>query len=186
MARRIPVVTREEVAEEHRAAYDEIAGIRGRPPVVGPSSVMVHSPEMAVRVNRLSEFLGESDELPETFKRLAAIIAARSMDCQFIWNAHAAFGRQSGLSDELVDNLRDKKDLPALSAEESAVIEYGRELFRTRKVSQANYDAAFSLFGVRGLVELTNLMGYYSSLAFNINAFDVGLPDNLSELPLPV
>ena len=73
-----------------------------------------------------------------------------------------------------------------MSAEESAVIEYGRELFRTRKVSQANYDMAFSLFGVRGLVELTNLMGYYSSLAFNINAFDVGLPDNLSELPLPV
>ena len=69
MARRIPVVTREEVAPEHQAAYDEIAGIRGRPPVVGPSSVMVHSPEMAVRVNRLSEFLGESAELPETFKR---------------------------------------------------------------------------------------------------------------------
>ena len=103
MARRIPVVTREEVAEEHRAAYDEIAGIRGRPPVVGPSSVMVHSPEMAVRVNRLSEFLGESDELPETFKRLAAIIAARSMDCQFIWNAHAAASRRAGLSDTLVD-----------------------------------------------------------------------------------
>ncbi len=31
-----------------------------------------------------------------------------------------------------------------------------------------------------------DLMGYYSALAFNINAFDVGLPDNLTELPLPV
>jgi hypothetical protein len=39
---------------------------------------------------------------------------------------------------------------------------------------------------VRGLVELTNLLGYYSSLAFNINAFDVGLPDNITESPLPV
>jgi len=78
MARRIPIVTREEVAPEHLAAYDEIAGIRGRPPVVGPSSVMVHSPEMAVRANRLSEFLGESDEMPERTKRLAALISARA------------------------------------------------------------------------------------------------------------
>jgi len=39
---------------------------------------------------------------------------------------------------------------------------------------------------VRGLVELTNLLGYYSSLAFNINAFDVSLPDNITESPLPV
>jgi para-nitrobenzyl esterase len=30
------------------------------------------------------------------------------------------------------------------------------------------------------------LMGYYSALAFNINAFDVGLPDTLIELPLPI
>jgi hypothetical protein len=29
-------------------------------------------------------------------------------------------------------------------------------------------------------------MGYYSALAFNINAFDVGLPDTLTELPLPI
>ena len=69
MARRIPIVTREDVA-------DEIAGIRVRPPVVGPSSVMVHSPEMAVSANRLSEFLGES----ERFERLATLLSARSMD----------------------------------------------------------------------------------------------------------
>ena len=185
MARRIPVVTREEVAEEHRAAYDEIAGIRGRPPVVGPSSVMVHSPEMAVRVNRLSEFLGESDELPETFKRLAAIIAARSMDCQFIWNAHAAASRRVGLSDDLVNNLRDKRPLTGISAQESAVVEFGQEYFRTRRVSQAAFDAALSEFGVRGLAELTSLMGYYALLAFNINAFEM-LPEGGEEALLPV
>jgi hypothetical protein len=29
-------------------------------------------------------------------------------------------------------------------------------------------------------------MGYYSSLAFNINAFVAGLPDTLIELPLQI
>ena len=186
MARRIPVVTREEVAPEHQAAYDEIAGIRGRPPVVGPSSVMVHSPEMAVRVNRLSEFLGESDELPETFKRLAAIIAARSMDCQFIWNAHAAASRRAGLSDALVDAIRDKKPLPAMSAGESAVVNYGLELTGTNKVSEATFAAARDELGVKGLVEFNTTMGYYRMLALNANSCTIDLPDELTEPVLPV
>ncbi|HCL24959.1 MAG TPA: hypothetical protein DHW65_01255 [Dehalococcoidia bacterium] len=85
-----------------------------------------------------------------------------------------------------MDSLRDKKELPALSPQEAAVINYGREFFRTHRVSQPTFDAAMEQFGLRGLVELTNLMGYYSCLAFNINAFDVGLPAELKESPLPV
>ena len=184
---RIPTASRESVPQDQLAAFDEMVSQRGSVPDIGPISIMINVPELAKRGEQFRAYIrGDESSLPANVRELAMILTAREMDCQFIWNAHAAFGRQSGLSDELVDNLRDKKDLPALSAEESAVIEYGRELFRTRKVSQADYDAAFSLFGVRGLVELTNLMGYYSSLAFNINAFDVGLPDNLTEVPLPV
>jgi len=78
MARRIPIVSRDELSAEHQAAYDEVAGIRGRAPVGGSSSVLIHSPEMAVQVNQLSEYLGEQSDLPEKIKQLAAIIAARS------------------------------------------------------------------------------------------------------------
>jgi hypothetical protein len=35
-------------------------------------------------------------------------------------------------------------------------------------------------------VELTTLMGFYAMLAFNVNAVDLGLPQELTELPLPV
>ena len=186
MARRVPVVTREQVAEEHRAAYDEITGIRGRPPVVGPSSVMIHSPEMAVRVNRLSEYLGEQSDLPEKIKRLAALIAARSMDCQFIWNAHAAAARRAGLSDALVDAIRDKKQLPAMSHDEPAVVKYGMELTSANKVSQEIFEAARDQLGVQGLVEFTTTMGYYRMLALNANACTIDLPDQITEPVLPV
>ena len=114
------------------------------------------------------------------------ILTAREMDCQYIWNAHAGFARAAGLSDVLVDSLRDKKDLPELTTQEAAVVNYGKELFRTRRVSQATFDAALNQFGNRGLAELTSLLGYYSMLAFNINAFDVGLPQEITEAPLPV
>ena len=173
MARRIPIVTREEVAPEHLAAYDEIAGIRGRPPVVGPSSVMVHSPEMAVRANRLSEFLGESDEMPERTKRLAALISARSMDCQYVWNA-------------LVDAIRDKTQLPAMSAEDSALVTYAMELTATNQVSDEMFAAARDQLGVKGLVEFTTNMGYYRMISLNANACTIELPEDMTEPLLPI
>ncbi len=186
MARRIPIVTREEVPDEHKSAYDEVAGIRGRPPVVGPSSVMIHSPEMAVRVGRLSKYLTEESDLSEKVKRLGALIAARSIDCQFVWNAHVAAGRRAGLDDSLVDALRDKKPLPAMDPDVAAVVEYGLELTGTNQASQKTFDAAVAQLGVQGLTELTTLMGYFRMIGLNANACTIDLPDGLTEQVLPV
>ncbi len=181
---RIPQVTRESVSADQRGAFDKFVDQRGSVPTSGPLSIMLNAPEMLNRGEHLRAYLrGDDSSLPANVRELGMLVTAREMDCQFIWNAHAAFGRQAGLSDALVDNLRDKQPLTGLSPQETAVVEYGREFFRTRRVSQSIFDAALSQFGVRGLTELTTLMGYYSALAFNINAFEVGLPAETSEAP---
>ena len=184
---RIPTADRNSVPQDQLGAFDEYVAARGSVPDTGPLSVMIHVPELIKRGEHLRAYLrGDESSLPLNIRELGMLVTAREMDCQFIWNAHAAFGRQSGLSDELVDSLRDKRELPSLSEPEAAVIDYGRELFRTRRVSEDTFKRAMDQFGNRGLVELTTLMGYYSCLAFNINAFEVGLPDGITEAPLPV
>jgi 4-carboxymuconolactone decarboxylase len=90
------------------------------------------------------------------------------------------------LRDDVVDGLRDRGELSGLAPDEAAVVDYGREFFRTRRVSQGTFDAALAQFGVLGLTELTNLMGCYAMLAFNVNAFGVGLPDDRTEKELPI
>jgi 4-carboxymuconolactone decarboxylase len=114
------------------------------------------------------------------------LTTARATDCPYIWNAHAAMGRQAGLSDALVNALRDRTPLPPLSAEEAVVIKLGMEFFQTHRISQDTFDVALAQFGPQGLVELTTLMGFYAMLAFNANAVDLGLPQDLTEPPLPV
>ncbi len=114
------------------------------------------------------------------------ILTARHMDCQYIWHAHSARGRQEGLSDELVDALRDKKPLPPLPPDEDAVVKYANELFTNHKVSQETFKTALDLFGAQRLTELTTMMGYYTLLAFNANAFEIDIPTGGYELLLPV
>ena len=185
MARILPA-TRDSVPEDQREAFDEIVRQRGSVPPNGPLSIMINAPEVAKRGSHLSDYLRLESTLSSKVQELAMLVTAREMDCQFIWNAHAATGRRVGLKDQIVDDLRDRKVLSGMSAEEEAVVNYGREFFRTHRVSQPTFDAALAQFDVRGLTELTNLMGYYALLAFNLNAFGAELPEERTEPVLPI
>ena len=182
---RLPLASRESVPEHQREAFDRIVGA-GPVPAYGPSSVTSHVPAAAQRVTALNQYLRRDSSLPLKIQELAMLVTAREMDCQHIWNAHAASAVDAGVPRELVDALREGEELTELSPEEQAVVNYGREFFRTHQVSRGGWQAAFELFGTQGLVELTLVMGSYSMLAFCINAFDTDLPPNRAEPLLPV
>ena len=108
------------------------------------------------------------------------------MDCPYVWNAHAPAARRAGVSDALVDALRERRPLPPMSADEAAVVNYATEFFQTHKVSQPTFQAALDQFGAQHLTELTALMGNYAQTAFFLNAFEVQLPEQRTEPVLPV
>ena len=183
---RVPDLSRDNIPDAQKAAFDEMVQQRGSIPTTGPGSVMLNAPEVAQRALGLASYLRTDTSLSPRIRELGMLVAARENDCQFIWHAHAPVGRQAGLKDEVVDALRDRQEIPGLAADEAALIDYGQEFFRTRKVSQQTFDAALAQFGVLGLTELTNLMGCYAMLAFNVNAFGVELPADSPEKPLPI
>ena len=183
---RVPAVTRDSIPDDQKAAFDQVVQERGGIPTGGPGSVLLNAPEVAERVLGLAQFLRSETSLQPQIRELGMLVAARENDCQFIWNAHAPLARKAGLRDAIVDALRDRKNLPRLEPDEAAVVNFGREFFRTRKVSQTTFDSAVAQFGVLGLTELTNLLGCYAMLAFNINAFGVELPADHAEDALPV
>ena len=123
---RIPVASRESVPEAHR-------GTSTNSPPPGPDP----SPAAGVGADQQPGD-GEAGRPPVRVpaaginpalqdQELAMLVTARERDCQYIWNAHAASGRRAGLSDGLVDALRDKQDLPDIPEDESAVVNLGRE-----------------------------------------------------------
>src|ERR671918_1677319 len=126
MARILPV-TRESVPEELRSVFDEVSSGPGGVGT-GPMSVLKNSPEMARRAIPLFSYVRNESTVPKKLRELAMLMTARVMDCPYIWNAHAALGREDGLGDALVDALRDNQPLPPMPADESAVFNYTTEL----------------------------------------------------------
>ena len=182
---RIPQVTRESVSEDLREIFDEVApGPAGAG--TGPMSVLTNSPELARRARPLFNYVRNESSVPKKLRELAMLTTARAMDCPYIWNAHVGFGRSEGLCDSLIDALRDNKPLPQMPPDEAAVFNFGMEMFKSRRVTPATFQAVHDLLGTRGLVELTSLLGFYTMLAFNANAVELDLPKDLVESPLPV
>ena len=183
---RLPLATRESVPEAQRTTFDEMVKGFGSVPRYGPGSVLIHVPKAHQWATLLNHYLREESSLPKKIQELAMLVTARELDCQHIWNAHAGSARKAGVRGEIVDALRDRKELPGLAADEAAVVHFGREFFRTRRVSRGAFQAALEQFGRQGVVELGLIMGNYSLLALLINSFDTDLPPDRTEPLLPM
>ena len=182
---RIPLVTRDDVPAGEKSAYDEFMKGRGNRPNVGPYSLLLHMPEMAQRLEALRTYIRGETSLPQKLQELVMITVAREMDCAFIWYAHAAAARQAGVRDDIVDNIREQRELTNLDPDELTVVHFTRELLQNRKVSQPTFDAAMTRFGQRGMMTLTNLIACYAVLAYNMNTYEVEAPAHPSEKALP-
>ena len=183
---RTPVVTRDQVPEQFREAFDQLTAESGGVITAGPGSITINSPEMARRRGHLTSYLRYETTFSKKIQELAIITTARAMDCPYVWNAHAPAARRAGVSDAFVDALRERRPLPPMSADEAAVVNYAMEFFQTHKVSQQTFQAALDQFGAQHLTELTALMGNYAQTAFFLNAFEVQLPEQRTEPVLPV
>jgi 4-carboxymuconolactone decarboxylase len=121
---RLPVVTRDQVPEQFREAFDQLTAESGGVITSGPGSITINSPEMARRRNHLTSYLRYETTFPKRIQELAIITTARAMDCPYVWNAHAPAARRAGVSDALIDALRERQPLPSMSADEAAVVNY--------------------------------------------------------------
>ena len=106
---RIPLVTRDQIAENEQAAYDAFMVSRANRPNIGPYSLLLHMPEMAQRLEALRTYIRDEASLPQKLQELVMISVASEMRCAFIWYAHAAAARQAGVRGDVVDDIRERR-----------------------------------------------------------------------------
>ena len=182
---RIPPVNRNNIDQHLVDIFDlldpDFEGIG-----TGPMSILKHSPEMARRATPLFEYVRNESSVPIKMRELAMLVTARAMDCPYIWNRHVSIARNTGIDNELLDALREGNPLPKTSKEESLIINYCSEILRTNRVQADTFEGVLTFLGRQGLVELNTLIGFYTMLAFNANSVELDLPDDVTEIPLPV
>ena len=177
---RLPLPRREELDGPGQRIYDSLADpkggtIRG---LRGPGGIMLHSPELSRRARPLNHYLRYEAGLGGRVRELAILTTARELSSQFEWAAHEAEAIDEGVSQELIEIIRHRKDTSGLDEADAIVIELGREIFGARKVESSTFARSLRQFGRRALVDLVALMGNYAGTAALLTAFDMQLdPD---------
>ncbi|MGG5822452.1 carboxymuconolactone decarboxylase family protein [Falsiroseomonas sp. HW251] len=176
MAPRIPLPGRDELDAAQREVWDRVvSGPRGQ--VIGPLRAAIHNAELAGRWSALGEALRFNTSLPKRLSELAICVTGRRWSSQVEWFVHARAAEQAGVSVAVLDAIRDGRAPYIADAGEAAVYDFARELQHDGRVSDAAYAAARDAFGVKGVVELTALIGYYTMVSMTLNAHGVPLPD---------
>ncbi len=173
MAQRFPKLTPEAMTPAQREVAAEIAaGPRGE--VRGPFIAWIHHPELARRLQALGEQLRWKAKLPPQLIELAVLICARRWTCQHEWFMHEKLAREHKLDPQIISALAENRKPQGMSAEQSAVYDFCKDLHATGRASDAAFDAARKHFGLEGALELIALSGYYSLMAMVLNT--AGMP----------
>jgi 4-carboxymuconolactone decarboxylase len=175
---RIPLISPESnLTSEQRRVVDGILGKRGGR-IPGPFRLSLHCPAITEVWHPLGETLRLKSSFPLRLSELAILLAARAMDCEYVFNAHASIALEAGLPPPVVEALQ-KNARPSFGKpDEKAIYDYCRELHEKHAISDKTYARARELFGVPGVVELTALFGYYTMVAMTILAHEMPLPED--------
>jgi 4-carboxymuconolactone decarboxylase len=171
---RISEPTRDELSPDARAVLDHIAKTRGG--LRGPYGVMLHHPPLAERVAAVGEQIRFRSLLSGADRELAVLAAAREADAPYEWAAHEPIARREGTRPEAIAVVQDERPTSALTPREAVLVDTVRALFRTRRLTAAEFARAEAELGRPALIEVVTLAGYYGLVGLVLNAFEVELP----------
>jgi len=167
-------LTEDQWTERQRQAADAIrSGPRGT--VRGPFLTLLHSPDVAERIQHLGEGLRFKGELAESVRETAILVTAQAWKAEYEWKMHKKLALEAGLTPDIVDLIEAERPIPP-SVELGAVIDFCRELHATHRVSDEVYRRAENALGRSGVVELIALCGYYAMIAMVLNVADISAP----------
>jgi 4-carboxymuconolactone decarboxylase len=117
-----------------------------------------------------------SMDVSDPLMEIAVLVAARELDVQYEWTQWETHGRDPKdpryLDPAIIDIIKYEKPVVGLGEKETAIINFGREIFGQRRVSSATFAQILHLFGRKSTVDLVWVMADYSVAGAEMAAFD--------------
>ncbi len=165
---RLPPVTPEQMTPAQAAAARVIsAGPRGE--VRGPFAVLLRSPDLMDRAQKLGEHIRFGSPLSDHLREWAVLVTAAYWRQPYEWSVHAPLALKAGVPHGLVDALGEGRAPQGMTEDEALVHAVCTSLNRTGRLDDGLFDHGKAVLGETGLVELTALCGYYVMLAMVLN-----------------
>lgn len=173
---RFPVPSKDDFTPAQRRVADSIAaGPRGE--LRGPFLALIHSPELAERVQKLGEYLRFDTKFSARLTELGVLLVARKHQSANVWHSHRALALTAGLDPKIIAAIAARHRPGRMSKEESHVYDFCSDLIRRGDVSDEHFEKVVGVWGQGGAADLIALVGYYTMLSQVYNVSHFPLPD---------
>jgi len=163
------------MTDAQKRVYDAIAG-GPRGGVRGPFGVLLRSPELADRVQKVGEHLRFHSSLPARLNEFAILINARFWGSKYEWYAHRPLAIKGGLAESLADDVARGARPVGMQDDEAVVFDFCSVLHQQHFVDDALFTRAVAILGEQGVVDLIGVSGYYTLVSMVLNVAEIPLP----------
>jgi 4-carboxymuconolactone decarboxylase len=174
---RFPALRLEQLTPEQKKwAEDITAPPRNAKFSNPPYNEYIRSPELALRLTALSDYLRWNTSLSPRLSEFAILIAARQWTQQYEWHQHYPLAIKGGLDPKILADLIVGKRPGEMQDDETILYDFVTQIYRDKKISNATYDAAVAKFGERGVMDLIGIVGFYDLVSMTLIAAEAGPP----------
>ena len=176
---RLPDPTATLTPEAH-FLYEQLKAKRGR--IDGMYLSLLNHPELTRRVSDLGTFLRfGGGTLPAAVREMVILWLARRVGAAYEWVKHEPPARAAGLSDAVINALRDGQAPPGLDETQQAALRVAEFALELHSIPAELQEALVAQVGLKGVIELVVLVGFYRMIAGVIFSFDVDLPEDATD-----
>ncbi|MFI6567261.1 carboxymuconolactone decarboxylase family protein [Streptomyces sp. NPDC050534] len=162
----------EEMSPETRSAYEYTRQLRGLVP--GPHKIWLANPKLSKAIVATGAYFQEDSSLSKSEIEIVTNIVTGHWLAAYAVYEHEKIGVQLGglqpeQAEALIAGLPTSFDAPR----QQIVYELASTLVQPRVVPGSLYRRAQETIGVEGIVDVTVLMGWFTSVSLTLAAFDV-------------
>jgi 4-carboxymuconolactone decarboxylase len=169
---RVTRLSDDEMSAEQKAIAAAIAGTRSGV-LGGPFAIWIRVPEIAKRVDHLSDRLRKNSGFEKRLVELMVLLIVRPWRAEYAWTAHARQALAAGISADAIEAIR-ANAVPAFTrADEQLIYDIFTDLNQTRALSDANYARGLEAFGLDLMIEMVTTAGLYTMIGMMLAVFDV-------------
>jgi 4-carboxymuconolactone decarboxylase len=171
MKSRLPLPDVNRLNEDQQAVYRSIMATRGN--LSGPFLAWMHSPELASHAEKLGAFCRYQTGFALVESEMLILLVAARFRCIGEQQIHEPIAEQAGLSADQIADIRERRPVRLATARLTVIHAVAEELLESNRIGDGLYEEGVRELGVRGMVELVGIVGYYSLVAMTLNAFDM-------------
>jgi 4-carboxymuconolactone decarboxylase len=165
---RLPTIAPAQYTAEQKQAAADFESAR-KVPVFGPFEPLMYSPQVMSQARAMGDYLRYKSAIGNTLSELVILITAREWAQDYEWSVHYPLALKAGIRKELADEIAVGRRPTAMSPAEETVFDFARELLRNKQVTDTTFQRAKARLGMKGVVDMTAIVGYYTLLAMQLN-----------------